>query len=470
MVSSSGGALNQKNNWHERVKFALLTLSFSFVVAAYTIAKELKDSIFISIVGEEYLAKAKLFVIFFLIPAVFLYSYLVDRYRRYQLLSFYCFFYGASLLLSAFLLGNNSVGLHNTDTSPWRIFGWVFYFLIEGFSPFIVGVFWAFASSIASPDEAKNYYGLMVAGSKVGGMLGAIASWYLLSHLFLLSSWFDLSTCDVVAHQLLLVLIAVLLLFVPALIKVLMVVVPGRLLHGYEAVYKAEKAQARRGEQVTGIISGLKSLIQSPYLFGIFGLVFFYESLNVILNLQRLHLLKADATDVAGQLDRAAFTASLFEQRFWMHAFGFVLSLIGANIIMKRLGEKASLLAVPALMSLLLIYFLVMHDSASLLQVFIGLGAVNYALSSPLRESLYIPTLKDVKFKAKSWVDTFGTKISKASGSVFSDIAWNILPGTSMFFVVYGSFFTVLIGAWFMTAYFLGKKYEMAVSKNEIIQ
>jgi AAA family ATP:ADP antiporter len=470
MVSSSGDALNQKNSWYEKVKFGLLTLSFSFVVASYTIAKELKDSIFISIVGEEYLAKAKLFVIFFLIPAVFLYSYLVDKYRRYQLLSFYCVFYGISLLLCALLLGNSHIGLYNTDTSPWRLFGWVFYFLIEGFSPFVVGVFWAFASSIASPDEAKNYYGLMVAGSKIGGMLGAAASWYLLSHLLLLLPGFDLASGDVVAHQLLLVLVALLLLVVPMLIQVLMTFVPGRLLHGYEAVYKAEKAQARRGEQVTGIISGLKSLIQSPYLFGIFGLVFFYESLNVILNLQRLHLLKADATDLAGQLDRAAFTASLFQQRFWMHAFGLVLSLIGANIIMKRLGEKASLLAVPAFISILLIYFLIMHDSTSLLQVFIGLGAVNYALSSPLRESLYIPTLKDVKFKAKSWVDTFGTKISKASGSVFSDIAWNVLPGTGMFFLVYGSFFSLLIGAWFLTSYFLGKKYEMAVSKNEIIQ
>jgi len=463
MVSSSDDRSDQNNNWHEKIKFALLTLSFSFVVAAYTIAKELKDSIFINIVGREYLPKAKLIVIFLLIPAVFLYSYLVDKFRRYQLLSFYCYFYGASLLLFSFFLGSSKVGLYNTDSSPWRLFGWMFYFLLEGFSPFIVGVFWAFANSITTPKEAQGYYGLMVAGSKVGGMGGALLAWYLLSNVSLLS-YFYITGDGVIAHQFLLGIVAVLLLFVPWIVKIMMNLVPGYLLHGYEAVYKAEKAKGKEEKPVAGMIDGLKVLIKSPYILGIFGLVFFYESLNVILNFQRLYLLQDAATSVAG------FTASLFEQRFWMHFYGLILSLIGARVLMKKFGEKACLVIVPGLISCLLIYFLIFHDSSSILHVFIGLGAVNYAISHPLRESLYIPTLKDMKFKAKSWIDTFGTKLSKASGSIFADFAKAIIPGTSMFFLMYGSFFAVIMGLWFIVAYLLGKRYESAVSKNEIIQ
>ena len=469
MANSVGGMMNQdnqdnNNSWYEKLKFTLLTLSFSLVVASYTIAKELKDSIFINIVGREYLPKAKLFVIFLLVPAVFLYSYLVDKCRRYQLLSFYCYFYGISLLACSILLGNNSIGLYNTDTSPWRFFGWLFYFLIEGFSPFVVGVFWAFVNSISSPKEAQGYYGIMVAGSKIGGMIGALLSWYILSNLSVLS-YLNLSVDGVVAHQVLLGFLSVLLLFIPWIIKGMMNRVPGYLLHGYKAVYKVEKEKGKTEKKaVAGIFSGLKVLIESPYILGIFSMVFFYESLNVVLNLQRIFLLQKESSSMA------QLTAAMFEQRFWMHLWGFLLSFLGVRVLMKRFGERVCLILVPTLISILLVYFMFTQSSQAILHVFIGLGAVNYSFSHPLRESLYIPTLKDMKFKAKSWIDTFGTKISKASGSIFADMVRYVVPGTSMFLLTYGSFFAVLMGLWFIVSYLLGRRYESAVSNNEIIK
>ena len=51
----------------ERIKVFLLTISFFFVIGAYTVVKELKDSIFVSVVGADYQPKAKMIVIFFLV-------------------------------------------------------------------------------------------------------------------------------------------------------------------------------------------------------------------------------------------------------------------------------------------------------------------------------------------------------------------------------------------------------------------
>ena len=82
MTSFLGGMFNLGLNRHERLKFILLTISFAFVLGSYTIAKELKDSIFVSIVGKSYLPTAKLLVIFLLIPAALGYSRLVDVFRR----------------------------------------------------------------------------------------------------------------------------------------------------------------------------------------------------------------------------------------------------------------------------------------------------------------------------------------------------------------------------------------------------
>lgn len=451
---------------YEKLKFYLLTVAFCLVIGAYTIVKELKDTVFVGIVGNEYLPKAKFLVVFFLIPAAMLYAALVDNIRRYQLLSFYCFLYGSILLFFAFFLGSPEHGLPNTITSPWRLFGWFFYFVLEGFSPFVVGVFWAFANSVSDPSEAKESYATIVAGSKIGGMATALFAWYMLTNLGT-ENGFNLS--DTAAHQILLGGSALLLLLVPLVIYILMRVVPGRYLHGYEAVYKLEKKNSKDGTANTGVLSGLQIMLESPYILGIFALVFFYESLNVVVNFQRICLLKAAATSLDGSMSLATLSGSMFWHRFLMHFFGFILSFFGVRLLVRRYGEKVCLLLVPALVAMLLLYFMIVQTSDAMLLVFLGLGTINYSFSKPLSESLYIPTMKDIKFKAKSWIDTFGTKISKAAGSRFIDAFVSAVPGTASFYVVYSTCFTVLIAAWFLTALLLGRRYEKAIESNEII-
>lgn len=450
----------------ERLKFFLLSIAFCLVIASYTIAKELKDTIFVGIVGNEYIPKAKFLVIFFLVPAALLYAALVDNIRRYQLLSFYCLLYGMILLFFTYLIGNPVHGLDNAVTSPWRFFGWAFYFILEGFSPFVVGVFWAFANSVSEPREAKSSYATMVAASKIGGMATAFFAAYMMNNLGS-SVWFDFS--DTFAHQVLLGTSAVLLLCVPIVIYVLMHVVPGRYLHGYEVVYKLEKKNSKAGVSATGIFSGLQILLESPYILGIFALVFFYESLNVVLSFQRILLLKSAATNAHGVMSMSALTGAMFMQRFWTHFYGLILSVIGVRYLLKHYGEKTCLLMIPVAVGILLTYFMIVQTPEAMLHVFIGLGTINYSFSKPLIESLYIPTLKDIKFKAKSWIDSFGTKISKSAGSIFIDFARSAVPGTAMFYAVYASFFSILIGAWLITSFLLGRRYERAVESNEII-
>src|SRR5204863_8822735 len=81
---------------HERTKLFFLTAAFFFVIGGYTIAKELKDALFVHIVGKEYIPIARTVVMFSLMPAIFLYSKLVDSMRRYQLLNFFSLFFAIS--------------------------------------------------------------------------------------------------------------------------------------------------------------------------------------------------------------------------------------------------------------------------------------------------------------------------------------------------------------------------------------
>ncbi|MGZ6250671.1 MAG: NTP/NDP exchange transporter [Candidatus Chromulinivorax sp.] len=469
MSTGPGDLCHLEMKKYEKLKFLLLTIAFCLVIGAYTIVKELKDTVFVGVVGNEYLGKAKLFTVFFLIPATLLYAALVDNVRRYQLLSFYCFLYGILLLLFTYVLGMPGHGLDNVVTSPWRIFGWVYYLVLEGFSPFVVGVFWAFANSVSDPREAKSQYATMVAGSKIGGMATSLFAAYMMNNLAKSGSGY-FSFSDTFAHQILLGGSAILLLCVPLTLYVLMRLVPGSYLHGYEVVYKQEKQNSKTGASNTGVLSGFWILLESPYILGIFALIFFYESLNVVLGFQRIALLKAAATNSHGVVSMSMLTGSMFMQRFWMHFYGMIMSLFGVRFLLKRYGEKVCLIMIPVFVGLLLIYFMVMQTPEAMLHVFVGLGTINYGFSKPLCETLYIPTIKDIKFKAKSWIDSFGTKISKSAGGLFNDSVRAVLPGSAQFYMIYSLFFTVLVFAWLFTAYLLGRRYEKAVESNQIIE
>ncbi len=444
----------------EHLKLILLSATFFLVIGAYTIIRDLRDSFFIAIVGREYIPWANLLEFVVLIPAVLFYSFLVDKVRRYQLLYIYSFFYSIVGFACAYLLGDPVIGLHNTQTSPVRLFGWFFYFFVEGFTPFVVSVFWAFANSINSPEAAKNNYGLMVAMSKIGGMLSAGLAWILLTPKFGGARFFS----DVTNHQILLIFFSLLAFFVPFMIYMLIKKVPGKNLHGYEAVYQFEKQRSEEStesQQPMGVFSGLSMMIKWPYILGIFGMLFFYEMVNKVLSYQRLGVAHSSSNNIS---DLSCF---LFQQSFFLHLSGFLISLIGTRALLKKLGEEKCLLLVPLSTGLLLLYCMLAYDWFSLSVVYTLFKSINYAFAQPVRESLYIPTVKEMKFKSKSWIDAFGAKLARATASGFNIFAE--LLGSAFFMSLHAVFFAVVVAIWTVTAILLGKRYSKAIANNEVI-
>ena len=428
------------------------------MIGSYTVTRDLKNSIFIGIVGKEYVPWAKVISMLVLIPAIFLYAKLVDKIRRYQLLYFYSIAFGFASLIFAYYIGHPQIGISNTDTSPHRLFGWFFYFFVEGYSPFIVSVFWAFANSITSPQAAKKNYSLMVAGAKIGGMASAALAWILFS---LSADPAYSNFTDVVTHQVVLAVSSMLLLVVPVLTLFLMRKVPGHFLHGYEAAYKIEKQKSKKGQAETGVFAGLSMFVKYPYVLGIFGMVFFYEVIATVLSYLRLGVAQTDATTISD------VSRVLFEMVFKTHAVGLIISLIGTRTLLNKLGTRVCLLLVPLLIGSFLLYLMFATTSQALVNAFVAFKAIHYAFNWPIRESLYIPTIKEIKFKSKSWIDGLGSKFAKTTGSAFNIIVSGM--GPALLLPVHSFFFACVVGAWFVTAFFLGRRFEKAVSNNEVI-
>lgn len=444
---------------HERSKTVFLGIAFFFIIFSYTLIKELKDSVFMGIVGRECVPQAKLLTIFVLIPLVFLYSKLVDNMRRYQLLAVCATVFSLVGLLCTYLIGHPTAGLPNTVTGSDRMLGWIFYFFVESFSPFVLSVFWAFLNSVSSPKSAKQNYGILIAFSKVGGMLSAGLGW-----LFLYNSGF-LNTCgitDVGMIQILLVLSSLSLLAVPVTVYLMIKHVPGAYLHGYEAAYKLEKRHSKDGKEKEGILSGLKMLLKYPYTFGIFGFVLFYEVISSVLSYQRLGM--AQDAGCGGIAGTSSFLLGL---SFAVHCVGFCISFFGTRIIVSKLGERLSLILIPLSMGAMLLYYTFSTSPIALLISFVVIRAIYYAINQPVTESLYIPTVKAVKFKSKSWIDTFGKKMAKGMGSVFN---WTAsVFGEAFSIPIHAGLFGTVIVLWTGVAYFLGKRYDLAIKNQEVI-
>jgi ATP:ADP antiporter, AAA family len=443
----------------EKLKTFFLGVMFFLIIFSYTLTKELKDSVFLGIIGtKDYVPWAKFLTLFALIPLVFFYSKLVDTIRRYQLLCLCATIYAVIGLLCAYLVGHSSIGLPNEVTGTNRVFGWVFYFFVESFTPFVLSVFWAFLNSVSSPKSAKSNYGLLIAASKLGGMASAGLGWTILYNAY----WFrNMGFSDTGMIQFLLVVSSFALLMVPVATLWMMKKVPGHQLHGYEAAYQFEKKQSKTGKESTGMFSGLLFLLKNPYTFGIFLSVLFYEMISSVLSFQRLGVAQEVGCGIAGT------SCFLLGLSFSVHCVGFFISTFGTRVMVSKLGERLSLLLMPISMGTLLFYYMYSTSPYAILISFVAIRAIYYAFNQPVMEALYIPTVKAVKFKSKSWIDTFGKKMSKGAGSLFNGAAAYMGPAWSV--VLHTGFFGLLVVAWTVVAYFLGQRYHRAIKYQEVI-
>jgi AAA family ATP:ADP antiporter len=458
-----------------RAKVSLLALTFGFLTGAQALWRPLKASIFAKIVGAAYVADAKVYSIFLLIPFILLYSRLVDVLRRHQLVHVFTLFHAVGGLLFAYYLADPVMGLANTDPSGNRWIGWAFYMFMESFSAFLATAFWGFANSINKPQDARNYYGLFVAGSKMGGIFAAASMWLFMTvGMDAASAWLSPvgeTICDTSLLCIIMVAGSAFLFLASITIWLLMKVVPGYLMHGYEAVYQLEKKRSKEDdkeekqqtlwEKLKGSMDGLWVILTQPYVLGIFFIAMFHDIMITILDLSLL--VAADKSHATvGAL--ALYYAKYF---FSMHSVGLLISVFGTTPIQRYLTSRAALLVYPLTCMAVVIISFFFPAANILFASLVIVRAANYGLNHPIRETLYIPTTKEIKFKSKAWTDAFGTRIAKGTGSVFYKKT-AALGAAAAHSITSAALFT-MTGVWLVISYFLGRTLQKAIDKKHII-
>jgi AAA family ATP:ADP antiporter len=410
----------------------------------------MKDSIFNALIGMEWQPMAKMLSLVVMFPIVILYSKLVDTFPRHKVFYFLTGLYGTIALIMFFCFSDTSIGLANTAKSPARIIGWVWYIWVESFGSLMVALFWAIVTDITSPESAKRGFPLVALFGQVGNMVGP--------HFFNAKKLGFSNSAPVVG------IVACLLFVIGFMFWVFMHVTPASQLRGYRVEGEEEV------ESEPGFFEGLKLLLTRGYLFGLFLIISIYE---VIVTIFDFHFKMSVSTAFVNEVDVNAYLASYATMT---GVVSTLCVLFGINSIQRVLGMRISLLMLPTLVALAI--FLIKFNPQSLVigfWIMVFSKAVNYALNQPTMKQLYIPTSKDSKYKAQAWIEMFGSRLAKGSGSFIN--TWRaplvtqngLVDGVAKFLTFSSMISFGCIGVWFFVAIYVAKKYDAAIKEKRIV-
>lgn len=435
----------------ELKKFLKLGVIFAFVIGVYWTLRPLKDSIFSSIAHADNQPWAKVVSLVVLFPLIMIYSKLVDRVERHRLFYIIGSAYFVGTIILGLLFLHPTIGLSNTTIDAHRLIAWVWYVFVESYGSIVVALFWAFAADMVVPESAKRGFPLVV----MIGQLGAIFGPYFLTPLG--KKYFGTSALTILICGL---LIAIMM----ACVYFFMKTTPKSEMVGY---HHNDKGASK--DEEPGFMEGLMLMLKQPYLMGIFAVISIYEIIVTIIDFNFKYLVFSSFDN------EAARSAYLGDYAVWVNVISFLCLLFGVSNIQRRLGIKVSLALMPFVVLAMVLSFKAYPVVQVLFWIMVLAKAVNYALNGPALKTLYVPTSRDVKYKSQAWIDTFGSRSSKAAGSGINMLKkpfqakWGAIDGLTYFIALSSYFSFGLLAAWLIVALYLGKTYEKAVAENKVV-
>ena len=272
--------------------------------------------------------------------------------------------------------------------------GIVFYIWLGIFSFMIVSQFWAFANDVYSEEQGKRLFPVVGIGALAGSLVGAL----------LTASVFEKMTDGA------LMTLAAFLLGVFILLIV--------------SVNKRETAgstgEAQKAEQPLSKEGGFQLLLKNRYLLLIAFHVLILNLVNTVGEFILGSLFVEDAITRIGAGDafqeaRGIHIRTAYATFFlWVNFAGFLIQSFLVSRFIKHLGVRRSLFIGP-LVSLC-------TYGVSALQPVLGIvrtmktaeNANDYSTNNTIRAALFLPTSREVKYKAKAAVDTFFARTGDA--------------------------------------------------------
>jgi ATP:ADP antiporter, AAA family len=264
-----------------------------------------------------------------------------------------------------------------------------FFVWVSVFNLFATAVFWGFMTDIFTSEQGKRLFGFIAVGGSLGGILGPIITTSLVHHV---------ST-------------GVLLLICAGMLEIAAQSV--RFFPSDFRRHDSKSAEDENAEKPIGgkFWDGVTNICKSPYLFGLFLFILLYTLTSTWAYFQQAELTKT------GFVDRAARTAFFAKLDLSVNTLTLLLQIFLTGRLMKFLGVTVTLLFMPVL-SLFGFAAMGLAPVLTVLAVFqVARRASTFAFMRPAREVLFTVLRREDKYKAKSFIDTFGYRCGDQFGA-----------------------------------------------------
>ncbi len=395
-------------------------LYFFCLLASYYVLRPIRDEM-ANQVGAKNLAELFTYVFITMLIVVPIFGWLTARFPRKTLLPWIYGFFALNLV--GFFAWMQAGGEQSALT------GRVFYAWTSVFSLFVVSVFWSFMADLFVTEQARRLYGFIAAGGTVGALVGPTVTSTMVAslgpkNLMLVSAGF----------------------LVVAIVCI-------QRLRAWERAQNLDAAaralHAQEDQPIGGSIwAGLRDVLKSPYLLGICAFLFAYSLLSTLLYFQQVEMLPAaiksstERTQLLARVDLAVNVLVLLVQ---VLAFG---------TLMKRLGTRFMLVAMPILSVLGFVALAAVPTLATLIVFGVLRRAGEYALSKPARETLFNVLPPEQKYKAKNVIDT----VVHRGGDWLSTLMFSGLKSQGVTITQLSMIAVPIALGWWGVAHWLGAK------------
>lgn len=382
----------------------MLTLNVFLMLTAYYVIKPVREGLILEMDGgaeyKSFMSGGIAIALLFLVPA---YSAFASKLPRNRLVVGVTLFFVSNIVL--FYLASSVPALRSK-------LGLIFYVWVGVFNMMVVAQFWAFANDIYDEAQGKRLFPLVGIGASAGAALGAqVTAWL----------------AEPIGRYQLLLVSAGLLLICAALFH---------WVHKHESrkpstvadtakqqdtATEQETKQARDKPEKTGF--GFDLVFRHKYLMllAAFSLTFTLVNTNGEYMLSKLFKAAASAAVADGTIQEGAegnfLTAAYGSFFFYVNVLGVVLQTFVVSRIVKFGGLKLAFFVFPVIATLGQTAFFLFPVLAVLRLSKTAENATDYSLNNTVRNMLWLPTTREMKYQAKQAVDTFFVRMGDVAST-----------------------------------------------------
>jgi ATP/ADP translocase/HEAT repeat protein len=408
----------------EGLAVSLLFLYLTLALASFTIARTIRDSLFLNHYGAMDLPYAYIAVAVIIGFVVSFYVRLASRLNQATLIS----------LTLLFFTGNGLV-FWRLAYMQWSVLPAVFYIWCSIFGIIITSQVWTLAGKVLNTRQARRLFPLIGSGGILGAFLGGLLA------AVLVKSWGTLN-----------------LLFLIILFPFLCVIIVRILSQRFCRSGQRNPAPQGWENEERDFAAIVRMIRRSRYMRLIVGLIAVSAVVTLIIDFQ-FKLAVQESFQSEDQL--TGFFGSFHS---WIGFISFLLQIIAGRWIVEKYGVRITLLMLPiALLSgtLILLAFPLSLWAGMLLKG--SDGAIRHSVDKSTIELLFVPIPENVKAQVKAVTDMVVQRIADGAGGFILLLLTRTLdfgiPGTSLVNVFF-------LGIWIWMARLAKKEHVVFLRAN----